>query len=305
MQSPNQNHLILEMDKQDKIKLGKRRPGVHKQDRLDRQHEDAMAGKEVKTERYGSGIDIQSYHKESADPFPHTCRYYRGCTPVKIGLFTDDKYLDNSVQNQLHFNDFHPLTIDEEHFYLTIYRQQPNGRTAYKLSILYGRSQDTIKQILNKNGILTIPKWTKRAKEIEELHQDIRINRATIVHEYTNLVEQQTLLDTEDTFPIPTDVESIQRQNYLEGWQFEQPNALTQMEEALTAGKQLMMEYTSLKAWKIDAEQREREHLQEIEELRTYAQHLDKLVTQFAVDYDALIDGFALEDKDNNLSPTV
>ena len=56
MQNPNQNHLILEMDEQDKIKLGKRRPGVHQQDRLNRQHEAALAGQEIQTKTWMPAI---------------------------------------------------------------------------------------------------------------------------------------------------------------------------------------------------------------------------------------------------------
>jgi hypothetical protein len=203
MQNPNQNHLILEMDEQDKIKLGKRRPGVHQQDRLNREHEKAMAGQEVKTNKYGSGINIDSHHKESADPFPHTCRYYRGCSEHPT------KQLENAVQNKGHFDEIHPLTLDEEHFYLTIYRQNPNGKTVHELAILYGRSEDTIKQVLSKNSIATLPRWGKRSQEIGELHQRIRVNRAAIVYDHANLVQYSTLEPIEPTFSIPTSVEFL------------------------------------------------------------------------------------------------
>ena len=272
MQNPNQNHLILEMDEQDKIKLGKRRPGVHQQDRLNRQHEDAMAGQEIQTKTYGNGINVESHHKESADPFPHQCRYYRGC---------QQSVLENRVDNKVHFDNAHPLTLDEEHFYLTIYRQSQGGKTVHELSILFGRSEDTIKQVLSKNGILSTPKWTKRGQEIEALHQKIKVNRAAIVHDYTQLVEQHTFLDVGNNFPIPTDVESIQKQNYLTG----------EHDNAHTAVQQLLEQYGYLKDWKVEAEEREQEYKDRIESLQNYAVKLDKLLLQFTTDYNALIHG--------------
>jgi len=298
MQSPNQNHLILEMDEQDKIKLGKRRSGVHKQDRLDRQHEDAMAGKEVQTNKYGTGINIDSHHKASADPFPHTCRYYRGCSTDP--LTAREMSLDNAVQNKAHFDDVHPLTIDEEHFYLTIYRQNPNGKTVHELSILYGRSEDTIKQILSKNSINDIPRWGRRSKEIEDLHQRIKMNRAAIVYDWNVMVQSATLEPIEPTFSIPTSVESIQGQNYLTG---DQPDILSQMQNGLTAGSQLLEQYTALKEWKVEAEEREKGYQERIQTLQEYAQNLDKLVTYFTGNYEKLIQSES--DLDEDTPPTL
>ena len=291
MQNPNQNHLILEMDEQDKIKLGGRRPGVHQQDRLNREHEKAMAGQEVKTNKYGSGINIDSHHKESADPFPHTCRYYRGCSEHPT------IQLENAVQNKGHFDETHPLTIDEEHFYLTIYRQNPNGKTVHELAILYGRSEDTIKQVLSKNSITTVPRWGKRGQEIEELHQRIRMNRAAIVYDHANLAQYSPL---EPTFSIPTSVESIQNQNYLTG---DQPDVISQMQNAITAGSQLLEQYTALKDWKVEAEEREKGYQERIKTLQEYAQNLDKLVTQFTGEYDKLVQSES--DLDEDIPPTL
>ena len=295
MQSPNQNNLILELDEQDKIKLGGRRPGVHQQDRLNREHEKAMAGQEVKTNKYGSGINIDSHHKESADPFPHTCRYYRGCSTYPT------IQLENAVQNKSHFDDVHPITIDEEHFYLTIYRQTPNGKTVHELAILYGRSEDTIKQILSKNSINTIPKWGKRSQEIGELHQRIRVNRAVIVHAHANMVTYDTVEPTEPTFSIPTSVESIQKQNYLTG---DNPDVVSQMQDALTAGTQLLERYTALQTWKIEAEEREKGYQERIKTLQEYAQNLDELVTQFIEGYEKLVQSESTT-VDEDIPPTL
>ena len=295
MQSPNQNHLILDLDEQDKIKLGGRRPGVDQQDRLNREHEKAMAGQEVKTNKYGSGINIDSHHKESADPFPHTCRYYRGCSQHPL------VQLENAVQNKAHFDDVHPLTLDEEHFYLTIYRQNPNGKTVHELAILYGRSEDTIKQVLSKNSITDIPKWGKRSKEISEVHQRIRANRSAIVYDHANIVTYATLEPVEPTFSIPTSVESIQKQNYLTG---DNPDVVSQMQDALTAGTQLLERYTALQTWKIEAEEREKGYQDRIKTLQEYAQNLDKLVTQFTDGYEKLVQSESTE-VDEDIPPTL
>ena len=185
------------------------------------------------------------------------------------------------MDNKVHFDNAHPLTLDEEHFYLTIYRQSQGGKTVHELSILFGRSEDTIKQVLSKNGILSTPKWTKRGQEIEALHQKIKVNRAAIVHDYTQLVEQHTFLDVGNNFPIPTDVESIQKQNYLTG----------EHDNAHTAVQQLLEQYGYLKDWKVEAEEREQEYKDRIESLQNYAVKLDKLLLQFTTDYNALIHG--------------
>jgi len=281
---------ILEMEEEDKIRLGKVRPGVHQQDRLNREHEKAMAGQEVKTNKYGSGIDIQSHHKESADPFPHQCRFYRGCTEINSGNNQILLLLNNATENQVHFSEKHPLTVDEEHFYLTIHRNtQPNApraKSVHELSILYGRSEDTVRGILSKNGVPKSPKWGKRGKEINDFHQQIKANRAAIIHEYSNIVEQQTLFDADTTFDIPIDVGSIQGQNYISG---EQTDALTQMEGALTFGTQLVEQCKALRAWKVEAEERETAYQERIKTLQEYAQNLDKLVVQFTEGYNKAI----------------
>ena len=105
----------------------------------------------------------------------------------------------------------------------------------------------------------------------------------------------------EPTFSIPTSVESIQKQNYLTG---DNPDVVSQMQDALTAGTQLLERYTALQTWKIEAEEREKGYQDRIKTLQEYAQNLDKLVTQFTDGYEKLVQSESTE-VDEDIPPTL
>ena len=275
----------LEMDEKHKIKLGSRNPGRYKQqDRKDREHQEAINEKPILQTNYGNGEKVEEHHKASGDPFPHQCRYYEKC----------DQQINDVTANTAHFNRCHPLIAKEENFYSNIYKSAAKGRTVYQLALLYGRSVKVIEKILYKNGVINIPKWGRRSKEIKDFHHNIRVNRASIVFEHHQMVQNSKVeQSTEQTInyetgeilstpvSIPKNIASIRGQDYLTQNPTEENDMTSQMEWALVAAKGLVEENKALKAWRISAEEREETHLEAIKRLQDYNQSLGEWSSLF------------------------
>lgn len=261
----------LEQEDQDKIKLGSRNPRRDLQQmRVNRQHQESINEKPITQKNYGNGGKVEVHHKEHGDPFPHQCRYYEGC----------DYQVKNSGDNRTHFDRCHPLVAKEETFYSILYNNNPNGKKVYKLALLYGRSEDSVKQILFKNGIVNITKWGRRAKEIGDFHHEIRTNRPAIEWEHKQLVKNNkdtkltsgTVVDYqtgEILNSIPSDLASIRNQNYLTP----EPT-----ENILDAIKNIIEENKALKEWKLTAESLEQEQKEVIQRLQDHNQKLEEWI---------------------------
>lgn len=168
--------------------------------------------------------------KADVDKFPHQCRYYKPCQEIVI----------NPSGNYGHFKRVHPWTEDEQEFLLTLFEESPTGKNIYLLSVLYGRSEEELRNFF-KSQNKKLPKWGKREKEISEVHevlntqiQEIRTNnRIKIVKDKNdNLMDRywenevQVGMSTvvseseSDSFselinPFPVNPQEIQSQNYL------------------------------------------------------------------------------------------
>lgn len=273
---------IWDLEESDKIKLGEQSKvrRDYQQSRLNRNHEKAMSETTIGQKNYGSNRVIKAHHKEHADPFPHKCRYYKGC----------DEQVEHSNQNKPHFDRFHPLTHEEEHLYATVYTSQeveqyPGSKRIHELSILFGRSEDTIKNILFKNGILNMSRWAKRDKEIKEFHEYISNNRNSIVYLYKKLAESAKEPD-----PIldyyPTDVSTIQNQDYISG----QSNTIIedQIQTIIKSTEDLLVQHHELRKWKLDAEIKIAEQSQQIATLQGYVSRLQHLTSGFVDEYNSL-----------------
>ena len=273
---------IWDLEESDKIRLGEQSKvrRDYQQSRLNRNHEKAMSETTIGQKNYGSNRVIKSHHKEHADPFPHKCRYYKGC----------DEQVEHSNQNKPHFDRFHPLTHEEEHLYATVYNAQevaeyPGSKRIHELSILFGRSEDTIKNILFKNGILNMSRWVKRDKEIKEFHEYISNNRNSIVYLYKKLAESAKEPD-----PIldyyPTDVSTIQNQDYISGQS--DSTIENQIQTIIKSTEDLLVQHHELRKWKLDAEIKMAEQRQQIVTLQGYVSRLQHLTSGFVDEYNNL-----------------
>ena len=162
--------------------------------------------------------------KAEVDPFPHQCRYYKPCKEI----------VHNPSYNYGHFKRVHPWTEDEQEFLLTLFEESPDSKNIYKLSALYGRSEEELRNFFKrimKAQKKHIPKWGRREKEIAEMHdlinneiQTIRTNnRVRLIttkqtKQMDNYWEQEGtqvgLFEIEST-SIPTNIKEIQSQDYL------------------------------------------------------------------------------------------
>ena len=273
---------VWELEESDKIKLGEQSKvrRDYQQSRLNRNHEKAMSETTVGQKNYGSNRPIKSHHKEHADPFPHNCRYYKGC----------DEQIEHSNQNKPHFDRVHPLTHEEEHLYATVYNSQevaeyPGSKRIHELSILFGRSEDTIKNILFKNGIINMSRWAKRDKEIKEFHEYISNNRNSIVYLYKKLAETAKEPDPVLDY-YPTNVNNIQSQDYISG----QSDDIieNQIRTIVKSTEDLLVQHHELRKWKLDAEVKIAEQRQQISTLQGYVSRLQHLTSGFLDEYNSL-----------------
>ena len=194
----------------DQIKLGS---GRKKQDfqyaREVQKHLNSIAGKEGTK----SMVNYPAESKSNADAWPHQCRYYKSCTEI----------VQNPTQNYGHFKRIHPWTDDEKYFLLKLFEESPTGKTVYMLSILYGRSESELK-LFFKSQHPNIPKWGKKTVEVGEVQQLLQTQMTTIRSNNKIKVSQTKESDAEEitwdeveiiSEPIPTNVTTIQAQNYL------------------------------------------------------------------------------------------
>jgi len=134
-----------------------------------------------------------------------------------------------------------------------------------------------VKQILFKNGIINIPKWGRRTKEIGDFHHEIRTNRPAIEWEHTQLVKnnKDTKLTSVDyqtgeiLTSIPSDIASIRNQNYLT------PEPTDNLLDSL---KSIIEENKALKEWKLTAESLEQSQKEVIQRLQNHNQKLEEWI---------------------------
>ena len=112
---------------------------------------------EIEGKRSKSMITVA---KSEVDPFPHQCRYYKPSQEI----------VNNPSSNYGHFKRVHPWTEDEQEFLLTLFEESPNSKNVYMLSALYGRSEEELRNFF-KSQNKHIPKWGKKEKEVEDIHE--------------------------------------------------------------------------------------------------------------------------------------
>jgi len=195
----------------DKIKLGSGRRT--KQDfqyyRQVKSHLNEIEGKRSKS--------MITVAKSAVDPFPHQCRYYKPCQEI----------VNNPSSNYGHFKRVHPWTEDEQEFMLTLFEESPNSKNVYMLSALYGRSDEELRNFF-KSQDKKIPKWSKKEKEIADIHELINNQIQTIrTDNRVRLAKAEQDKQIDDYWdkendplvallnPFPINVETIQAQNYL------------------------------------------------------------------------------------------
>ena len=170
--------------------------------------------------------------KAGADLFPHQCRYYKPCKEIVL----------NYTNNYSHFKRVHPWTEEEQEFLLTLFEESPTGKNIYLLSILYGRSEDELRNFFKSHN-KKIPKWGRREKEITEVHDEIndqlqnmrtdnrirleKNKENRLVNRYLESVPQQIGIFNVDSKPIeagnltikplPVNTQDIQSQDYISG----------------------------------------------------------------------------------------
>lgn len=159
-------------------------------------------------------ISMIKVAKSTVDPFPHQCRYYKPCKEL----------VHNPSYNYGHFKRVHPWTENEQEFLLTLFEESPNSKNIYMLSALYGRSEEELRSFFKEQN-KRIPRWGKKEKEIEDVHelineqlQDIRTNnRIRLTKDEQNKQIDDYWDDTNHLLlnPFPINVEEIQSQNYL------------------------------------------------------------------------------------------
>ena len=169
---------------------------------------------EIEGKRSKSMITVA---KSAVDPFPHQCRYYKPCQEI----------VNNPSSNYGHFKRVHPWTEDEQEFMLTLFEESPNSKNVYMLSALYGRSEEELR-IFFKSQEKRIPKWSKKEKEVADIHelinnqiQTIRTdNRVRLAKaEQDKQIDDYWDKDNDPSLfllnPFPVNVETIQAQDYL------------------------------------------------------------------------------------------
>ena len=184
---------------------------------------------EIEGKRSKSMIKIA---KAEVDPFPHQCRYYKPCQEI----------VNNPSYNYGHFKRVHPWTEDEQEFLLALFEESPNSKNVYILSALYGRSEDELRSFF-KSQEKRIPKWSKKEKEIEDVHElinnqiqtlrtnnRVRLAKEAVDKKIDNYWEREATqvglftiepasVETEAFTglinPFPTNIKDIQSQDYL------------------------------------------------------------------------------------------
>lgn len=144
--------------------------------RIDQNHEKSMGAEPISNKQYGSGKPVKPKHKEFADSFPHQCRYFTGeCTFI----------VERPAENRSHFVKCHPPTSAESNLYNLAHGREPGGKTAYLLALCFGRSEDTVREMIS--GYIT--KWGRRDKEIEQIHRVFKQNLSIWSGHYKTLAE--------------------------------------------------------------------------------------------------------------------
>jgi len=169
---------------------------------------------EIEGKRSKSMIKVA---KSDVDKFPHQCRYYKPCKEI----------VHNPSYNYGHFKRVHPWTEDEQEFLLTLFEESPNSKNVYILSALYGRSEEELRDFF-KSQSKHIPKWSKKEKEVADVHELINTQMQTIrTNNRVRLVKSEQDKQMDDYWdkdndpavallnPFPINTEIIQTQNYL------------------------------------------------------------------------------------------
>ena len=172
--------------------------------RINQNHEKSMGANPISQKQYGDDRIPNSKHKGFADPFPHQCRYFTGeCTAIVL----------RSAENRSHFDKCHPSTVAESNLYNLAHSREPGGKTAYLLALCFGRSEDTVREMISGD----ITKWGRRSKEIEHMHRTFKQNIGTISGHYKMLAElenENNENDVPDTshhlVPVPEAIQDVE-----------------------------------------------------------------------------------------------
>ena len=249
--------------------------------RIDQNHEKSMGAGPISHKQYGSGNPVKPKHKEFADSFPHQCRYFTGeCTFI----------VERPAENRSHFQMCHPVTTAEYELYNSAHSREPGGKTAYLLALCFGRSEDTVREMISGD----ITKWGRRDKEIEQIHRTFKQNLSSMSGHYKILangveVEEPINLSLPANL-IPQDMASIQQQlPLLEIMGTTTETSITNMQQNVNT---FVEQYNELSRKLKAAEDREKELQHVVDVLRKYIDNNDNLIRSF---YDQHISTYVLD----------
>jgi len=242
--------------------------------RINQNHEKSMGAKPISQKQYGSGRTVKSKHKEFADSFPHQCRYFTGeCTFI----------VERSAENRSHFQMCHPITNAEYDLYASAWGEKSSGKTAYLLSLCFGRSEKTVREMIS--GYIT--KWGRRDKEIEQIHRTFKQNLSTWSGHYKLLAEGIEMDEPINlTLPenlIPQNMADIQQQfPLIQTLETTTETSIANMQQYVNV---FVEKYNELNKKLEAAENREKELQQTVDILRKYIDNNDSLVKAFYKEY--------------------
>ena len=242
--------------------------------RINQNHEKAMGAEPISHKQYGSGRTVEPKFKEFADSFPHQCRYFTGeCTFI----------VERPAENRSHFDMCHPTTSAEYNLYMLAHTREPGGKTAYLLSLCFGRSEETIRKMIP--GYIT--KWGRRDKEIEQVHRTFKQNLSMWSVHYKKLaegveVEEPINLALPENL-IPQNMAGIQQEfNLTQILETTQETSITDMQQNVNV---FVEQYNELSKKLEAAENREKELQHVVDVLRKCIDSNDSLVRDFFQQY--------------------
>jgi len=247
--------------------------------RIDQNHEKSMGAEPISQKQYGSGNPVKPKHKEFADSFPHQCRYFTGeCTFI----------VERPAENRSHFTTCHPPTASESNLYNLAHGSEPGGKTAYLLALCFGRSEDTVREMIS--GYIT--RWGRRDKEIEQIHRTFKQNLSTWSGYYKKLAEGVEVDEPINlALPsnlIPQNMANIQQQfSLLQTLETTTEASITHMQQNVNI---FVEQYNELSRKLEAAENRERELQHVVDILRKYIDNNDSLVRDFYEQYTSVVD---------------
>jgi len=238
--------------------------------RINQNHEKAMGAEPISHKQYGSGKMVEPKFKEFADSFPHQCRYFTGeCTFI----------VERPAENRSHFDTCHPITTAESNLYNLAHNSEPGGKTAYLLTLCFGRSEKTVREMISGYII----KWGRRDKEIEQIHRTFKQNLSTWSRHYKMLaegveMEEPINLGLPENL-IPQQMLDIQQQfSLIQTLETTTETSITNMQRDVNV---FVERYSELSRKLEAAENREKELQRVVGILRKYIDDTDDLVMSF------------------------